>query len=295
VDQIDNILILSGDHVYKMNYGRMLKEHVESGADITISATDVPLEQAAQRFGVIQAEADGRVIGFAEKPAHPTPTLQDPNKALVSMGIYVFNSTFLEQVLEEDAKNPDSSHDFGKDIIPSLIRTRNVHAHHFVDENKKEETHWLDIGTIDAYYAANMDLVAVSPHFNLYDTEWPIRTYQRQYPPAKFVFAQEGLRVGVALDSIVSNGCIISGGRVVNSILSPGVCVHSYSNVENSILFAHADIGEHSRIRNCIVESGVHLPSHTVVGYDQEADRKRFHVTDRGITVISKEDVSPEG
>jgi len=199
----------------------------------------------------------------------------------------------LAQVLEEDARMPDSTHDFGRDIIPRLIDRYKVHAHHFVDENKKEAQYWLDVGTIEAYYAANMDLVEVNPHFNLYDTEWPIRTYQPQYPPAKFVFAQTDLRMGIALDSIVSGGCIISGGRVVNSILSPGVRVNSYCEVDRSILFPQVEIGRNSRISRAIIDRGVCLPEGSVIGFDPDEDRKHYHVAESGIVVISPEDLNP--
>ncbi len=293
VDLADYVVILAGDHIYKMNYFRMLQQHVESQADATIGATEVPLSSAC-RLGVLEVDSHNRITAFVEKPSNPKPLPSDPAKVLVSMGIYIFNKCLLIQALEEDARAPHSSHDFGRDIIPALIQSHGIYAHHFIDENKKEETYWLDVGTIDAYYEANMDLVAVNPKFNLYDQDWPIRTYQRQYPPAKFVFAQEGFRVGVALNSIVSHGVIVSGGRVVHSILSPGVHVHSYSDVDRCILFAHADVGEHSRIRNCIVESGVRLPRDTIIGYDPEDDRRRFHVTESGITVVTQEDLPAE-
>jgi glucose-1-phosphate adenylyltransferase len=207
------------------------------------------------------------------------------------MGIYVFNKTLLSEVLEKDALNPHSTHDFGRDILPGMIENYNVYAHHFVDENKKEAQYWLDVGTIEAYYEANMDLVAVNPHFNLYDSEWPIRTHQPQFPPAKFVFAQKDQRMGVALDSIVSGGCIISGGRAVNSVLSPGVRINSYCEVNSSILFPHVEVGRHSRISRAIIDREVHLPERTVIGFDPEADRKRFHVTDSGIVVVVSEDM----
>jgi glucose-1-phosphate adenylyltransferase len=207
----------------------------------------------------------------------------------------VFDKALLAQVVEEDSKNPASTHDFGRDIIPSLIERYNVRAHPFVDENKKEAQYWLDVGTIEAYYEANMDLVAVSPHFNLYDKEWPIRTYQPQYPPAKFVFAQKDKRMGIALDSIVSGGCIVSGGRVVNSVLSPGVRINSYCELEKSILFPHVEIGRHSRISRAIIDRGVRLPEGTIIGFDEQEDCRRFNVCEKsGIVVVSPEDLNRE-
>ena len=205
------------------------------------------------------------------------------------MGIYVFNKKLLEQILDEDARNPASSHDFGTDILGPLVEKYDVCAHNFIDENKKEAQYWRDVGTIESYYEANMDLVAVTPLFNLYDKEWPIRTHQRQYPPAKFVFADEGKRMGIAVDSIVSGGCIVSGGRVQNSILSPDVRVNSFCEISNSIIYAHCDIGRRSRIRNAIIDRDVHLPERTIIGYDPEEDRRRYHVSESGIVVVAPE------
>jgi len=210
------------------------------------------------------------------------------------MGIYIFNKETLVEVLEEDARNPNSSHDFGRDIIPQLIDKYQVQSYPFVDENKKEAQYWMDVGTIRSYYEANMDLVAVSPQFNLYDKTWPLRTYQRQYPPAKFVFAQEGKRMGIAVDSIVSSGCIVSGGRVVNSVLSPDVRVNSYCEIDKSILLSHVNIGRYSRIRNAIIDRDVHLPEHTVIGFSLEDDRKRYYVSEDGIVVVVKQESNVE-
>ncbi len=205
------------------------------------------------------------------------------------MGIYCFNRDLLIKTTQEDAEDPSSSHDFGHDVIPRLIEKCRVYSYNFVDENKKEAQYWRDIGTIDAYYEANMDLVAVSPIFNLYDSEWPLRTYQRQYPPAKFVFAQEGHRIGMAVDSIVCMGSVISGGRVNRSVLSFDVRVNSFSEVESSILFPHVDIGRYSRIRRAIIDRHIRIPEHSVIGYDLEEDRKKYHVTESGIVVIVPE------
>jgi glucose-1-phosphate adenylyltransferase len=293
IEGVEYVLILSGDHIYKMDYSRMLRQHTESGTDVTISTLQVPPEEA-YRFGVIQANNAGRIYGFQEKPAVPEPSSTNPAWSEVSMGIYIFNKNILAEVLEEDARNPNSSHDFGKDIIPQLIGKYQVHAYRFVDENKKAAQYWLDVGTIQAYYDANMDLIAVSPQFNLYDRSWPIRTYQRQYPPAKFVFAQEGKRMGIAVDSIVSSGSIISGGRVVNSVLSPDVRINSYCEIDKSILLSHVNIGRYSRIRNAIIDRDVHLPEHTVIGFNPEEDRKRYHVSENGIVVVVKQEANAD-
>ena len=277
VDDIQYVLILSTDHIYKMDYSRMLKQHIDSAADVTISSIEIRLEEA-HRFGVVKVNDAGKIYGFQEKPAIPEPSPTNPTCANVSMGICIFNKSSLIPILEEDARNPTSSHDFGKDVLPQTIEKYRVYSCHFVDENKKEAQYWLDVGTIQAYYEANLDLVAVSPQFNLYDKSWPIRTYQRQYPPAKFVFAQEGKRMGIAVDSIVSSGCIISGGRVVNSVLSPDVRINSYCEVDKSILLSHVNIGRYSRIRNAIIDRDVHLLENTIIGFDQKEDRKRYHV-----------------
>jgi glucose-1-phosphate adenylyltransferase len=291
VDRINFVMILSGDHIYKMNYYRMLRQHVDKQADVTIGTIQVPAERA-HMFGVMRVDESERIRSFQEKPATPDPAVIVSGKVSASMGIYVFNKTLLAEALERDAANPQSSHDFGRDIIPLLVDDHGVYAHSFVDENKKDAQYWMDVGTIDAFYEANMDLVAVSPQFNLYDKEWPIRTYQQQYPPAKFVFAQKDQRMGIALDSIVSGGCIISGGRAISSVLSPGVRINSYCEVDRSILFPHVEVGRHSRISRAILDRGVRLPERTVIGFDPEEDRRRFHVTEKGIVVVVPENLS---
>jgi glucose-1-phosphate adenylyltransferase len=288
VSGIKFVLVLPGDHIYKMNYHRMVKHHVDSDADVTIGAIEVPIEDS-DRYGIMRVDESGRVRDFVEKPVVAEPLPGNPRKTLASMGIYVFSKKLLLEVLDADARNPSSTHDFGKDILGMMLDKYSVSAHHFVDENKKEAQYWRDVGTIDSYYDANMDLVEVSPLFNLYDKEWPIRTHQRQYPPAKFVFADEGARMGIGVDSIISSGCILSGGRVQNSVLSPDVRVNSYSVISNSIVFSHCDIGRNCRIRKAIIDRDVHLPEGTVIGYDPEDDRKRYLVTDSGIVVVSQD------
>jgi glucose-1-phosphate adenylyltransferase len=282
------VLILAGDHVYKMNYQLLLQQHLESEAELTVGAIEFDRAEAS-RFGVMELDSNSRVVGWQEKPADPKPSPHNPDKSHVSMGIYCFSSEFLMQVLMADAEDANSSHDFGRDIVPKLVEKHRVFAYNFIDENMKEAKYWRDIGTIEALYEANMDLVAVSPVFNLYDAHWPIRTYQRQYPPAKFVFAEEGRRMGIAVDSIVSMGSIISGGRVTNCVVSPDVRVNSYTEVENSILFSHVNIGRYSRLRRAIIDRHIHLPEHTEIGFDLEEDRKKYHVTETGIVVVVPE------
>ena len=282
------VLILSGDHIYKMNYGLMLKQHVDSGADVTL-ATILIDPSETRHFGVVDINRDGRVAGFVEKPVQTElRSPYNPAKVSASMGIYLFNTDVLIPVLLKDAEDPSSSHDFGKDILPKMMDDYKVWSFNFIDENKKEAQYWRDVGTLDAYFAANMDLVSVSPVFNLYDKAWPIRTNQRQYPPAKFVFAELG-RMGVSVDSIVSMGSIISGGMVRNSVVSPDVRVNSYAEVDSCILFSHVNVGRHCRLRRVIVDRDVQIPEGTVIGYDTETDRQRYFVTDSGITVVTRD------
>jgi glucose-1-phosphate adenylyltransferase len=282
------VLILSGDHIYKMNYGRMLQQHQDSGADVTIATILVDPGETSN-FGVVDIDGEGRVVGFEEKPL--TTKLRSPyNPQMVSasMGVYLFNTDVLIPVLLKDAEDPDSQHDFGHNILPRMAGDYRVYSFNFIDENRKEALYWRDVGTLEAYYEANMDVAAVSPVFNLYDEHWPIRTRQRQYPPAKFVFAEPG-RTGTALDSLVSSGCIVSGGFVRDSVLSPNVRVNSYAEVESSIVFSHVDIGRHCRIRRSIIDRDVHIPEGTVIGYDTESDRQKYFVTESGITVVTRD------
>jgi glucose-1-phosphate adenylyltransferase len=287
-EQPKYVLILSGDHIYKMDYGKMMRQHQDSGADITLATIQVDPKES-YHFGIVDVDKDGRVNGFEEKPkvtALRSPL--NPEKAPASMGVYIFNADVLIPVLLKDAENPESSHDFGKDLLPKMVDDYRVYAYDFVDENKKEALYWRDVGTLEAYYEANMDVVSVSPIFNLYDEEWPIRTHQRQYPPAKFVFAESG-RTGTALDSLVSNGCIVSGGIVKNSVLSPDVRINSFTEVDKCILFSHVSVGRHCRIRKAILDRDVHVPEGTTIGYDAEADRQRYFVTEGGITIVTRD------
>jgi len=281
-------LLLSGDQIYKMNYGAMLDWHKQNHADVTIATIQVSPHEAP-RFGICEIGADYRIVGFEEKPGHGNPVRSrfNPEKTSASMGIYIFNTDVLLRALLEDSENGASSHDFGRDVIPRLMGAARVIAYNFVDMNSKEGLYWRDVGTIDAYYEANMDLVSVSPEFNLYDQDWPVRTGVTQQPPAKFVFAQEGRRMGVALDSMVCAGCVISGGRVVRSVLSPGVRVNSYCEVEYSILMPKVEIGRYSRIRRAIIDSGARIPESSSIGFDPEADRAAgYTVTESGIVVV---------
>jgi len=287
-EQPDYVLILAGDHIYKMNYMEMFHWLLAKGADAVVGAIDIPIEDA-HRFGVIHVNEDFRITDFIEKPANPPSIPNDPTRAFGSMGIYLFRTKVLREQLIADAQE-GGSHDFGRNIIPRMIRDRPVYAYKFVDANKKDVKYWRDIGTLDAYWEANMDLVAVDPLFNLYDQQWPIRTYQGQFPPAKFVFSQDyqGGRMGVALDSIVCGGCIISGGRVQNSVLSPNVHVQDHADVRESILMENVIIGAESRVRRAIIDKDVIIPPHSEIGYDLEADAQRFTVTESGLVVIAK-------
>jgi glucose-1-phosphate adenylyltransferase len=284
----EHTLILSGDHIYKMDYGEMLEWHLAHDADVTIATIQAPPNEA-RHFGIAHIDEDCRVVSFEEKPrhGHPARSAFNPGMVSASMGIYLFNTSILVQALMEDAEDEASSHDFGKDVLTRCLNLSRVVAYDFRDLNDKTVRYWRDVGTLDAYYAANMDLVAVTPEFNLYDTNWPIRTRQLQNPPAKFVFAQEGRRMGVALDSIVSAGCIVSGGRVIRSVLSPGVRVNSYCEVENSILMHDVEIGRYSRVRNAIIGENVKVPDNSLIGYDPEQDKARgYALSEGGIVVV---------
>jgi len=287
-EQPKHVLILSGDHIYKMNYQLMLDLHNAVGADVTLATILIDPSETF-RFGVMDVDRHGQIVGFEEKPR--VTKLRSPyNSEMVSgsMGVYLFNTDVLLPVLLKDAEDPNSSHDFGKDILPKILDQYKIYSFNFIDENNKEALYWRDVGTLEAYYEANMDLVSVSPVFNLYDKHWPIRTHQRQYPPAKFVFGEPG-RTGSAVDSIVCPGCILSGGVVRNSVLSPDVRVNSYTEVDSSIIFCHVNIGRHCRIRNAIIDRDVHIPEGTIIGFDPEDDAKNYLVTETGITVVTRD------
>jgi glucose-1-phosphate adenylyltransferase len=292
-EDAEHVLILAGDHIYKMDYDHLIRAHRERKADVTIGCIPVPLDEV-RHFGIMQTTADERVVNFLEKPKMADAMPGEPEHALGSMGIYVFNTRLLFELLCQDAARPGSDHDFGRNVIPQMIEAgMKVLAHRFHDENRKAMPYWRDVGTLDAYYQANMDLITVEPVLNLYDTAWPIRTLQPQSPPPKFVFSVEGpagqARRGEAHDSIVSPGCIVSGGQVRRSILSPRVRVNSYSVVEDSILLDGVDVGRYCRIRNAIIDKEVRLPPYTVLGHDLDFDRRRgFTVTDNGIVVVPK-------
>jgi glucose-1-phosphate adenylyltransferase len=285
------VLILAGDHIYKMNYARMVEFHVENSADVTVGALNVTPQEASQ-FGVMEIDQNRRIVGFEEKPAHPKSVPGDPNQCLASMGIYVFNAEFLYETLLADATNRNSHHDFGKNIIPASIENQRVFAYPFEDENRKDESYWRDVGTIDAYYDANMDLCRVEPMLNLYDEAWPIWTFQPNLPPPKFVFGSHGGwdRSGRALDSNVCAGSIVSGGLVERSVVGPRGKIHSYSHVSDSILFEGVEIGRHAVVRRAILDKWIQVPPGMRIGVDQEEDRRRgFAVSKNGIVVVSKD------
>ncbi len=280
------VLIVSGDHIYKMNYQKMVAQHRKTEADLTIAAIEAPVTEAT-RFGVFEVDESNRVLGFEEKPEQPKTIPGNPNVSLASMGIYVFNVDVLREAVCLDADLTNSSHDFGKDVIPRLVRhDAAVYTYKFEDENKKEAQYWRDVGTLDGYWEANMDLVSVDPQFNLYDNSWPLRTNMPMLPPAKFVFAEVGNRFGVAVDSIVSPGCIISGGMVDRCVLGPQVRVNSYSHVQESILLDGANVGRHCHIRRAIIEKNVDIPAHTVIGHNLEEDAKHFRITPNNVVVV---------
>ncbi|ANB03354.1 glucose-1-phosphate adenylyltransferase [Ectothiorhodospira sp. BSL-9] len=279
------VLILAGDHIYKMDYGDMIAYHVESGADMTVGCLEVDLEMA-RGFGVMAVDADGRVERFDEKPEHPKPVPGKTDKALASMGIYVFNKDFLFQQLVADSDTPGSSHDFGKDIIPKVLKSSRVMAYPFRDVQTGTQAYWRDVGTIDSYWKANLELIGVTPELNLYDMDWPIWTYQEQLPPAKFVFDDEDRR-GMAVDSMVSGGCIISGSLVRHSLLFSNVTVNSHAQVTDSVILPDVDIGRNCVVHKAVIDKGCRIPEGMVIGRDREQDAKRFYVSDGGVTVVT--------
>ena len=287
----EHVVILAGDHVYKMNYATLVQRHIETGADATVATLRVTIEEAAGQFGVLEIDSESRVTGFAEKPQEPKPMPGDPGHVLASMGVYVFTARFLYEQLCLDATRHGSQHDFGHNLIPAVIPTHRVFAFPFTDENRKQQAYWRDVGTLDAYFEANMDLISVDPQLNMYDEDWPIRTYQPNLPPPKFVFAEEGptARRGQALDSIICQGCIVSGGQLERSIVGSNSRINSYAHVEDSILFEGVEVGRHAKIRRAIIDKGVHIPAGIEIGYDHDLDRSRgFTVSDHGLTIIAK-------
>lgn len=287
------LLILGGDHVYKMDYGAMLGYHLSHNAQVTVGCMDVPLEEASE-FGVMAVDEEGHINAFQEKPAQPAPMPGDPGRAMVSMGIYLFNTDYLVEMLAQDAINEASSHDFGKDILPRAVREQHgAYAYLFRDPKTGKRAYWRDVGTIDSYWASNLELIGVVPELDLYDKSWPIWTYQEQLPPAKFVFNDEDCR-GMAVDSMVAGGCIVSGACVIHSLLFSDVIVEKHSVVEHSVILPDVDVGPHCRIRNAVIDSGCRIPTGTVIGHDQEADRQRFSVSPKGIVVVTPEMLSQE-
>lgn len=281
------ILVLAGDHIYKMDYAAMLADHLAQGADLTIGCLEVSLEEATA-FGVMDVDENRKVKAFVEKPANPPVMPGRTNTALASMGIYIFNADFLFDQLFKDAETPGSSRDFGKDIIPKVIHTHNVNAYPFLDLQSGEQSYWRDVGTIDAYWSANMELIGVNPDLNLYDNTWPIWTYQEQNPPAKFVFDDDDRR-GQAVDSMVSGGCVISGSKVTHSLLFSNVRVNSYSEIKDSLILPEVNIGRHCRITKAIIEKGCHVPEGTVIGEDRAEDEKKYHVSAGGVVLVTPE------
>ncbi len=279
------ILILAGDHIYKMDYGPMIAKHVGNKADMTVGCLEVPLEMA-QSFGVMSVDNQERIVHFTEKPAQPEPIRDKPDMALASMGIYVFNADFLYAQLRDDSKLTGSSHDFGKDIIPSLIKTHQVFAYRFRGVREDEQPYWRDVGTVDAFWEANRDLASVTPHLNLYDKHWPIWTYQEQLPPAKFVFDDDDRR-GMAVDSMVSGGCLISGSKIKDSLLFSNVKVNSYSLLEEAVVLPDVEIGRGCHIKKAVIDKGVNIPPDTIIGLNPEEDAKRFYVSEGGVVLVT--------
>jgi len=282
------VMILSGDHIYQMDYGEMLAEHVERGADMTISCLEVPIEEAAGTFGVISVDEEGRVTAFDEKPEHPTPIPGEEGVTLASMGNYIFNMEFLFEQLRADAANPNSNADFGGDIIPSIIEDHKVYASPFRDPGTKGRAYWRDVGTLDSFWEANMELVSLEPAFNLYDPDWPIWTYQAQLPPAKFVFDEDDRR-GMAVDSTVSGGCIVSGAKLRKSLLFSNVRVENHSQIEQSILLPDVRVGSNCKISKAIIDRGCHIPDGAEIGVDHEQDKANsYRVTAKGVVLVTR-------
>ncbi len=286
------VLILAGDHIYRMDYGAMLAYHVERQADLTIAGITVPVTQAPQ-FGIMAVDGEGAVLRFAEKPAVPETLPGQPDVALASMGIYILSTRLLQECLIADADCPDSSHDFGRDIIPALIGRARVYAYPFCDIKPEGKPYWRDVGTVDAYWEANMDLISITPDLNLYDPTWPIWTYQEQWPPAKFIFDDDDRR-GMAVDSMVSGGCVVSGAQVKRSLLFSNVRVNSYARLEQSVILPHVEIGRHAQIRRAIIDKHCKIPPGTVIGFDPLADQQRFCVSPQGVVLVTADMLGQE-
>jgi len=285
------VLVLSGDHIYKMDYGRLLAFHAKSNADLTVACVEVPLNDASA-FGILAVEGDGRVTRFVEKPGHPDPMPENPDRALASMGVYVFNGALLDALLVRDASDSTSEHDFGMNLIPHCVAHHRVYAHRFAESCVNApgggRPYWRDVGTIDAYWEANMELAKVAPELNLYDREWPIWTYQEQLPPAKFIFDDDDRR-GMATDSLVADGTIISGATVRRAVLFPGVRVNSYACIEDSVLLPEVQVGRHAVLKRCVIDKQTIIPEGLRVGLDADEDRRRFYVSPGGITLVTPE------
>lgn len=282
------VMILSGDHIYHMDYRDMLLQHVESGADMTVSCLEVPIAEAAGAFGVMQVDENKKIIGFEEKPANPAPLPNNPDLTLASMGNYIFNTEFLFDILSQDGSDKSSEHDFGKDIIPSIIDNHKVFAFPFRDTETGERAYWRDVGTLDAFWEANMELISPKPELNLYNQQWPMWTYQVQLPPAKFVFDQDDRR-GMAVDSAVSGGCIISGSQLRKTLLFSNVRVHSYSTIEETVILPETEIHRNCKIRRTIIDRGCKVPEGSVIGYDPEQDKANgFRITEKGLVLVTR-------
>ena len=288
----DFVLILAGDHIYKMDYGPMIAEHVKRGADMTVGCIEVDLARASA-FGVMSVDDEGCVVGFQEKPEQPAPMPGHTDVALASMGIYVFNTEFLYQELIRDADDDASEHDFGKNVLPHIIKDSKVIAYSFRDEETGKQAYWRDVGTVDAFWEANLELIGVTPELNLYDEEWPIWTYQEQLPPAKFVFDDDDRR-GMAVDSMVSGGCIVSGARVRHSLLFSNVRLHAHTVVEDTVVLPNVNIGPDCRITRAVIDKGCRIPAGTVVGENPVEDARRFHVSEGGVVLITPEMLGQE-
>ena len=281
----DYVLVLAGDHVYKMDYRNMLAEHVANNADLTIAATDIDRQEASQ-FGVLEADENSRITGFEEKPDKPCAMPGYAERSLISMGIYIFNSDLLYNILREDHEATETQNDFGKNIIPQLIKDHNVITHRFCNPETGEAAYWRDVGTLEAYWRANLELIGVLPQLNLYDSGWPIKTFPAQSPPAKFVFDSAD-RCGQALNSMISDGCIVSGARISNSLLSTNVIVNERSDIDESVILPDCNIGEDCRLLRVVLDRHCVVPSGTIIGYSRSEDEQLFHVTDDGITLVT--------